>query len=61
MQVVFTAPTLPLHLGVPLLMNSFAFINTTTQVLPTTSIKLFNALFERRHLTAIVIAVLLDL
>ena len=31
------------------------------QVFPTTSIKLFNALSEAKHLTAIVIAVLLEL
>ena len=42
-------------------MESFTFINTTTQVFPSTSIKLFNALFETRHLTAIIVAVLLDL
>lgn len=44
----------------PLLMNAFASINTATQVFPASSIKLFNALFETRHRTAIVIAVLLD-
>lgn len=52
-QLIFLSPA-------PLLMNTFAPMNTATQVFPASSIKLFNALFETRRRTATVIAVLLD-
>lgn len=44
----------------PSLMNTFASISTATQGFPALSIKLFNALFETRHRTAIVVVASLD-